>query len=287
MNRTGWVIMASCEIVYLGPTGTFSYEIARKRFGRARCKLVSRETIEEVCWQVAAKPSRKGILPIENSTSGPIYSSVDALLDDRLDLHILEEISIDVSLALLGRKKDDVHRIYTHFAPKRHCREWIAENYPDAELVEVATTAAAAREASYSPHSAAISNRMAARLYGLEVIHYPLPGTVKENVTQFLVISRKLRKSPRIAKTSLAVHLRNDPGSLYDFLRPMAEARINLSRIISRPIEGKLGQVAFLIDIDGNFYKPKLSTALRQARRSAKKVRLLGSYPCYRKYKAS
>ncbi len=279
--------MSALQIFYLGPPGTFTHEVARKRFGRQGATFRDEETVMGVCEKVAgSRGPCKGIIPIDNSTGGTIYTSVDALLDDRLDLHIQEEIALNVSLALIGRPGEEIRRLYTHFAPMRHCKQWIESRHPDAELIEVSSTAVAARDASREPHAAAISNRMAAPLYGLHVLEHPIPTSIPTNVTHFFVIASQTIKQPRISKTSLALRLHNTPGSLYDFLRPLADARINLSRIISRPIEGKPREFAFLIDVDDDVKRPRLSVAMQQAGRHCAHLRILGSYPCFRTYRS-
>lgn len=276
--------MSNKEIIYLGPAGTFAYEVAKKRYGYNGHRLVSEENIGELCRYVARKESSRGVVPIENSSGGHIYPVVDALLDDALNLHIEEEISYDISLALLAKRRDTIERIYTHFAPKRHCQQWIKKSYPNAEVIEVGSTAYAAREASLVPHSAAISNRIAAKIYHLDVITYPIPTSIAKNVTQFFV----LRKSDAIHKgadkTTLAVRLKNNPGSLCGFLQPLSSAKINLSRIISRPIEGKPKEFAFLIDVDDDIRGKTLANSLLIAKKYAANIRILGSYQSHRSY---
>lgn len=278
--------MPNCEIAYLGPKGTFAYEIARKRYGREGHRLVSQESITKVCSYVAKRPSRMGIVPIDNSSAGTIYSTVDALLDEAVPLEIQEEISMDVQLALMGRRGEKIEKIYTHFAPIKHCRKWLHKRYPSAELIETGSTAIAARQAAKTKNAAAIANRLSARIYGMDVLWHPIPIRMK-NETHFFVISRRAQKLPRISKTSLVVYLKNEAGSLYGFLRPMADAGINLSRIVSRPIEGKPREFAFLIDVDESIHRDKLSSALKVAGRNAKRVRILGSYPCFRSYRST
>lgn len=276
--------MSACEIVYLGPPGTFTFEVARKRFGRSGHKFVSEETVGGVCRHVAAKRASKGIVPIDNSSGGTIYPSVDALLDEGLGLNIEEELSLDVKLALLGKRGATIRKIYTHFAPKAHCKEWLDATYPNAELIETSSTSAAAREASRDVNSAAISNRAAAAVYHLDVLKHPIPTSIEVNVTHFFVITRGRTKQPRASKTSLAVWLKNSPGSLCGFLKPLSDARINLSRIISRPIEGKPREFAFLIDVDQSIGRRSLANALDDAKKHAVRLRILGSYPCFRTY---
>lgn len=278
--------MPTSEIVYLGPEGTYAHRVARKKYGRNNnLKFKGLESVYCVCEYVAAKPSRKGVIPIENSSSGAIYETVDALLDENLSLKIEEEVAINVKLALLGRKGDDIRTIYSHSAPRKHCGRWIESRYPRAKWIETNSTAAAAKKAFSNEHSAAIGSRLAASLYKLDIIQYPIPGVSELNVTHFFIVSKRCATLPRAGKTSLAVRLCNRPGALYDFLKPLAEAGINLSRIISRPIEGKPGVFGFFIDVDKGSGKA-LRDALRDAQKSTVDMKILGSYPSYRIYQS-
>ncbi|MBN2301671.1 MAG: ACT domain-containing protein [Lentisphaerae bacterium] len=276
--------MSKLEIAYLGPKGTFAYELARKRYGHVEHTMVSQETINDVFAYVTKRSSRIGVVPIDNSSGGTVYPTVDALLNESEQLEIQEEISIDVRLALLGRRGEKIDNIYTHFAPIKHCQKWLQKYYPSAQVIETGSTAIAAREASKIRNAAAIANRVCAGIYNMDILRHPIPIRMK-NMTHFFVIARHhTQRLQKISKTSLAVRLKNRTGSLYEFLRPMADAKINLSRIISRPIEGKPREFAFLIDVDENIHKHKLSNALKEAARHAQRIKVLGSYPCFRMY---
>lgn len=274
------------KIIYLGPEGTYAHEVAQKRY-HDTSKLRGCESIQEICREVSTMPNSRGVVPIVNSSGGTIYETVDGLLDTKLSLYIEEEIAINVRLALLGRKDEEIRTIYSHFAPFKHCGSWLRTEYPKAKWVEVASTGIAAREAAGNANSAAICNKRAADIYGLEVLRYPLPGLSDSNVTQFFIIGKKCNVLPKSDKTSVAVQLPNRPGSLCDFLKPLADAKINLSRLISRPIPGKPSECAFFMDIDESIHKPQLRKVLEKLEEDSINMRVVGSYPSFRLYNAS
>ncbi|MFC1498970.1 prephenate dehydratase [Verrucomicrobiota bacterium] len=282
--------MSVPEIIYLGPEGTYSSQVAQKRYKRNRVAYKCFSTVREICEYVAAKPSRKGVVPIENSSSGYIYQTVDALLDEAMSLEIEEEISVNVKLALLGRKGKEIKRIYSHEAPLKHCEQWLKKKYPKAERIPVNSTATAASHASENSQSAAISSRSTAAIYDLDVLRCPIPpGSKLPNVTDFFVISRKCLSFPRKKKTSLGVRLLNKPGALCDFLIPFKDAGLNLSRIVSRPASGiprrpMEREYAFFIDVNESMEKPILKSVLAKAGKHAAVIRKLGSYPSHRVY---
>jgi len=276
--------MAIAEVAYLGPAGTYSHLVASKRYGR-NCKLVPLPTITDVCFYVSGKPSKHAIVPIENSSGGAIYEIVDILLANKPPVHIVEELTIEVMLALLGHKGERIRTLYSHFAPLEHCDTWLRRHLPKVERHVVTSTAIAAQRASSEQSASALGSRRLARIYNLNVIHYPVEAAVP-NITVFIAIGGKRKPIPGSSKTTLAVKLPNRPGSLCAFLEPFKDEKVNLSRLISRPIRGCPREYAFLVDIEGATHTPKVKRALAIAAKSCAQLRVVGSYPARRPYKS-
>jgi hypothetical protein len=93
-------------IACLGPEGSFSHLITQKRFPDVAVSL--RDNIGDVFDFLSGRPDAQGIVPIENSSGGFIIDTVDRLLDARCHLSIMEELTLDVKLALLGRPGQEV-----------------------------------------------------------------------------------------------------------------------------------------------------------------------------------
>lgn len=276
--------MALNEIAFLGPPGTYSHLVAEKRYGR-NCKMVPLSTILDVCLFVSRKPSRRGIVPIENSSGGAIYETVDILLANKPRVYIEEELSLDVKLALIGRKDEKIKVLYSHFAPLEHCIAWLRHYLPRVQRQIVTSTAAAAERVSKEPNAAALGSRKLAGIYCLDILEYPVEADTP-NITLFLAISGRKRALPGSSKTTLAVKLPNKPGSLCTFLEAFRNEGVNLSRLISRPIRGCPREYAFLIDIEGCPFSPKVKRALALAEKLSVQLRIAGSYPYRRPYKS-
>ena len=67
-------------VAFLGPEGTFAQLAAQKRFG-GDAKLIPALSIADVFELVAKKRTSLGIVPIENSSGGFIYETIDRLVD--------------------------------------------------------------------------------------------------------------------------------------------------------------------------------------------------------------
>jgi len=276
--------MAAPEVAYLGPEGTYSHIVALKRFGAA-ARLVPLPTINDVCAFVARAPSRRGVVPIENSSGGAIHETVDILLAGSPRVNIREEVSLEVRLALLGRRGRPIHTLYSHFAPLEHCAGWIRARLPRVKRQAVASTAAAAQRAAAEEDTAALGSRRLASVYGLQVLEYPVQADVP-NQTVFLVIGGRGHGHARRMLTTLDVKLPNQPGALCSFLETFRDEHVNLSRLISRPLRGCPREYAFLVDMNGSTSDPAVRRALAAARRRAVEVRVVGCYAVGKTYKS-
>jgi len=224
-----------------------------------------------------------GVVPIENSSGGVIHETVDILLANKPRIYVEEELSLEVTLALLGRKNEKARVLYSHFAPLEHCRGWLKKHLPRVERKVVNSTAVAALWAAAENGAVALGNRRLAQLYGLDVLAYPVQADVP-NLTSFIVV-RGTKIAPRNPqKTSLCVRLPNEPGALCTFLDKFRHDGVNLSLIVSRPVRGCPREYAFFVDLEGGAQSPNVRRAIVAAKRVSTHFRVAGTYPCRKPY---
>jgi chorismate mutase/prephenate dehydratase len=279
-------VMSAClalqeplKIAYLGPEGTFSHAAARAFFGLA-ASYTEATTIEGVFDAVVRREAQYGVVPVENSSEGQVVRAADALVEG--ELLIRAELELDVALCLLTRASGlgAIERVYSHPQPLGQCRVWLAKNLAGAQLVQTASTAAAAREAQTDPRGAAVASRLAADLYGLPVARERIQDHA-ENVTRFAMVA--LEDAPRTGtdKTTLAFSLRDGRGALMRVLSIFDEEGINLTRIESRPSREKPWDYVFLADVEGHRQDEALVRTMARLRERCPLVKHLGSYPRY------
>lgn len=277
-------IMSAClaqqeplRVGYLGPEGTFSQQAVYKHFGHS-AKALPLVTVEEVFDEVAAGHADFGVVPVENSGTGTIQSTLDLFLTS--PLMICGEVELRVHQYLLSRTGhiEDIERVYSHTLSLAQCKGWLRQNLPKIEKHAVASNAEAARRARNADDAAAIAGENAAHVYGLKVVAGPIEDR-SDNTTRFLVIGRASFPSSGNDRTSLLVFIRDQPGALYKILEPLARRSISMNRIESRPAHGALWQYAFFIDVAGHAEESPLKDALAEIDKYAGDVRVLGSYP--------
>lgn len=147
-------------------------------------------------------------------------------------------------------------------------------------LVEVASNAEGARRARDEAGTAAIAGDAAAEVYGLGKLVADIEDR-PDNTTRFLVIGRKLLARSGVDRTTLLISSSktDDPGALHRLLTPLAEQKVNMTRIESRPSRRRKWHYVFFLDVDGHAEDPALARALKRLQREADLFRVLGSYP--------
>ncbi len=280
-------IMSAClaqqeplKVGFLGPEGTFSQQAVYKHFGHS-AKALPLTTVEEVFDEVAAGHADFGVVPVENSGTGTIQSTLDLFLTS--PLMICGEIELRVHQYLLSRsgRIEDIKRVYSHALSLVQCRAWLRENLPGVEKHAMVSNAEAARTARNADDVAAIAGENAGQAYNLKVVAGPIEDR-DDNTTRFLVIGRSAFPSSGNDRTSLLVFTVDQPhvpGVLYRILEPLARRGITMNRIESRPAHGKLWQYAFFIDVAGHADESPLKDALAEIVAFAGNIRVLGSYP--------
>ncbi|MFK5921455.1 MAG: prephenate dehydratase domain-containing protein [Verrucomicrobiota bacterium] len=277
------------SIAHFGPEGSFANMVAQLHFGEqdfAACR-----TVGEVFDFVASSEDHCGIVPVENSTGGIIQETIREIAkDDSANVRILEEITLDVKLALLGRQGNEISKVYSYFAPLDHCRSWLKQHYAQAQLISVGSTSQAAAQAASEDGAAAIGTKKSADLHGLEILQFPIADEVP-NVTQFFLIGHPGQSFPgeNLAegfKTSLVVKLANQAGTLCQLLSVFGEQGVNLTRIESNPVAGEPNTYRFFIEIDGDENDPAVMAALQAAQACSISIRSAGSYPAVCRYQS-
>ncbi len=266
------------RVAYLGPEGTYSHSAVQARFGDA-VEGLPLPTIEDVFQAVQDGRADTGVVPVENSSEGAVNITLDRLMGKSPP--ICGEIELAVHHYLMGRmrKLSAVRRVCAHPQALAQCRRWLERNLPDAVRLPVSSNAEGARRAREEKGTAAIAGAVAAGVYGLGLLAENIEDH-SHNTTRFLVLGRR-RPSPTGAdKTSILVSGRKDEaGSLFRLLEPLAAHRINMTRIESRPSRRRKWEYVFFIDLEGHARDPVLARALAALQKRSSLYRVLGSYP--------
>lgn len=276
-------IMSACRsleeparVAYLGPEATFSHAAALRQFGTS-ATLLPQADMADIFREVERGNAAYGVVPVENLIEGAVTSTLDLFPDS--DVFIVAELYQEVMQNLLSREADmsAVRVIYSHPQAMAQCRTWLRKNMAGVHLETVSSTGEAARLAAQGTGAAAIGSLAAAELYGLQVLAKSIED-IPNNYTRFLVIAREPAPAPTTPKTSLLAALKDEPGALYRMLAPLAEAKVNMTKIESRPLKRRPWEYRFFIDVDGNPADTLLAGVLETMKKACTELRILGTY---------
>src|SRR3954451_18168759 len=157
------------RVAYLGPKYTYSHLASVAKFGEA-VEHVPVGSIAAVFEEVNRRHVQFGIVPLENSTDGRIVDTLDMFV--RLPgLKIRAEVRLRVHHCLIGRCEwGQVQRVYSKAQALSQCRHWLGKNLPQAMLIPVVSTAAAAEHAQVEQFGAAVASSAAAQAHQLGIL---------------------------------------------------------------------------------------------------------------------
>jgi chorismate mutase/prephenate dehydratase len=276
------------RIGYLGPQGSYSHAAAVRHFGSS----VAFEDLHEIAGvftEVARGHVNYGLVPIENSTGGGVVETLDALKQFHATTHVYAEVQLEVHHALLANcEPKDVRRIHSKPEVFSQCRQWLATQYPRADLIPAASSSRAAQIAAEEcrkaleigavPGTAAIGSDLAGQIYGLKTLFARIEDN-PNNITRFFVIARSKAVRSGDDKTSIMFTTEDKPGTLVDVLGVFRDRGVNLSHIDKRPSGRVNWSYTFFIDALGHRDDPQVAGAIEEASEHCQELIVLGSYP--------
>ena len=273
------------SVAYLGPRGSFAEAAVLAWPGSTDAELLPSTSVPAALEAVRSDAVDHALVPIENSVEGSVSATLDELGSGQR-LVIVDEVVLPVQFSLLvrpGTTLDQVSRIATHPHAQAQVRWWLAEHLPEASVIPAMSTAAAAAALleEPAPFDGAISQKIAAEIYGLDVLADEIADTA-DATTRFVVV-RKPGPIPAPTgadKTTLSLFIHQDqPGALLGILNEFAVRGVNMIRIESRPTRKALGDYYFSVDVEGHVADARISEATMGLHRVCLDVRYLGSYP--------
>lgn len=235
-----------------GFEGSFHQVAARQYFGK-EVEVIPCSTFREVIRIAGSrKESDGGVMAIENSIAGSILPNYNLL--QKSSLQVTGEVYLQIRQHLLvnpGVELEDIREVHSHPMALQQCLDFL-DKY-NWKLVETEDTALSARQLQQkrSKHVAAIASKLAAEMFGLEVLA-PNIHTMKNNYTRFLILERadEAVVAADANKASVNFHTDHSRGSLARVLGKIADGGINLSKLQSFPIPGSDFKYSFHADME-------------------------------------
>ena len=248
-------VMSACRalekpttIAYLGPEGSFGHVASIKHFGSSATYIPIQHQMD-IFIEVEASRTDYGVVAIENTTDGVVKETLDMF--SKSDLKICAEILLPISHNLLSNSPiEEIKRIYSHRQAFAQCREWLRNNLRNVEQLAVSSTSESARKSSEEEGIAAIASKLAAEIYGVNVLAEGIIDD-RHNMTRFFVIGKHTSGRSGDDKTSAMFSVKDKVGALWEVLGVFVKYELSLSKLESRPSRTKAWEYVFFVDVEG------------------------------------
>lgn len=265
------------KVAYLGPEYSFSHLAAIERFGQA-IEPIGVGSIAAVFEDINRGHCDFGVVPLENNTDGGVADTLDMFL--RMpQIKVSAEVRLRIHHNLLANcEQQEIRRIYSKPQALGQCRNWLNKNIPHAQLINVSSTADAARLAQQERGAAAVASRQAAVRFGLRILFENIEDS-PYNETRFAVIGHQKCGRTGHDKTALMFRVAHQPGSLVAGLDVFRQNKINLTWIESFPAKTARSEYVFFVDFEGHVDDPKVAKTIKALQDECEEVTILGSFP--------
>jgi prephenate dehydratase len=265
-------------VAFQGIHGAYSEQALRQHFGDA-VEVRPCTEFNELFESLQGGKVDHAILPVENSVAGSVNGAYELLLE--YDFRVQADIVLHVRhqlLAVPGTRIDSIRFVRSHPQALAQCERFLKRH--KMQPIVWYDTAGSALDLSKdcAPHTAALASKLAADLYGLEVVE-PDVEDMPFNFTRFFVLGHEDPSKGEYNKTSIVFATRNRPAALYDCLGEFARRGINITKLESRPRRNRPWEPVFYLDFEGYWQDEACQEALMKLLQRASFVKMLGSYP--------
>lgn len=243
-------IRDNAAVSYLGPAGTYTEEAAQFFFPDAG-ELLPESTVPEAIADVVSGKADYAVIPQENTLGGTVTNYADALIAAD-NIYVVGEVILPISQTLMGlpgTELSEIRTVCSHAQGIAQTEEWRRKHLPDAEVQEMASTAAAASYVAETGDKtiAAVAAPGAAPLYGLSVLAENVQIT-DTNKTRFYVLSASELKGTNLTHAVFVASC--EANRIDDIVVAVHNAGLELVTIHDRPEGSNLGVYNYIIEAE-------------------------------------
>lgn len=265
------------RVVFQGAEGAYSQAAMVQYFGQG-IQSFHVDTFRDAMSAIDEGSADFAVLPIENSTAGIVNEIYDLLVE--FENYIVGEQIIRIEHCLLGvpgSSISDIRTVYSHPQSLMQSSRYLADY--DWKQISMQNNAFAAKKVAdeQDKTQAAIASEYAGQVYGLEVLKKGVNHS-GSNSTRFIVVTNQKIFREDAKKISICFEVPHESGSLYHMLSHFIYNNLNMTKIESRPIEGRNWEYRFFVDFEGNLADSAVKNALRGLRDEARNMKILGNY---------
>ena len=266
------------RVVFQGTDGAYSQAAMHKFFSKD-VNSFHVQTFRDAMEAIEEGSADFAVLPIENSSAGMVSEMYDLL--EEFENYIVGEVILPINHYLVSTENttlESIERVYSHPQALMQCSKFL-DRHGSWQQIGAANTAVAAKKIlnENDPTQAAICSEHAAEIYGLKILEEKINHN-HNNSTRFIVVTNQKIFLKKAQKISICFEVAHESGTLYHLLSHFIYNDLNMTKIESRPIEGKTWEYRFFVDFEGNMGDAAVKNAIRGLREESKSLKILGNY---------
>lgn len=268
----------NARVVFQGVEGAYGQAAMQHYFGEGLNSFHVR-SFRDAMVAIEEGSADYAVLPIENSSAGAVIEMYDLLVE--FENYIVAETVIPITHTLAGlpgARITDIEQVYSKGIALMQASRFLNE-HSSWQQISVVNTAIAAKKVleDQDKSQAAVCSAYAAEVYGLSVLADQI-NDEQNNYTRFIVVTNQKIFLKEAAKISICFEVPHESGTLYRILSHFIYNDLNMTKIESRPVEGRNWEYRFFVDFEGNLAQPAVKNAIRGLREEARNLKILGNY---------
>lgn len=269
---------STARVVFQGVEGAYGQAAMQQYFGE-NCNSFHVRTFRDAMEAIEEGSADFAVLPIENSSAGAVNEMYDLLVE--FENYIVGETILPVTHTLAGlpgTKLSDIQRVYSKAEALMQTSRFL-DVHADWQQISVVNTAIAAKKILEDADrtQAAVCSAYAAKVHGLSVLVEGI-NDEENNFTRFIVVTNQKIFRKDADKISICFEVAHESGSLYHLLYHFIYNDLNMTKIESRPVEGRSWEYRFFVDFEGSLSDGAVKNAIRGLREESRSLRILGNY---------
>lgn len=269
---------STARVVFQGVEGAYGQAAMQQYFGEG-CNCFHVRTFRDAMEAIEEGSADYAVLPIENSSAGAVNEMYDLLVE--FENYIVGETILPVTHTLAGlpgTELADIQRVYSKAEALMQTSRFL-DDHADWQQISVVNTAIAAKKILEDADrtQAAVCSAYAAKVHGLSVLVDGI-NDEKNNFTRFIVVTNQKIFRKDADKISICFEVAHESGSLYHLLSHFIYNDLNMTKIESRPVEGRSWEYRFFVDFEGSLSDGAVKNAIRGLREESRSLKILGNY---------
>jgi chorismate mutase/prephenate dehydratase len=272
------------HFISLGPKGTYSELVAKKLHYE---KISYVKDIADICPTVIKKEVYRGVIPIENSTTGLILVGVDSI-NSHKQIIICAEVETPISFQLITNcERKKIRSFFVQKEAYQQCSHFILKHLSKAEIIfcnSNTETMKKFQKNNISDSAAIVPGYVGSDKNSSKYKQYQKIENFSNNTTRFFIVKKgekKIDKFVENTKVSLYFEFQKDePSLLYKVLAIFHRKKINLTMLSSRVLPHKKWTYGFFIDFQITDKKDvaKIPKILKKMHSYGIRFSVLGNY---------